>query len=82
MKRMDGLQLIHFVKQEQPAVRAYLIDRGRAPSGPSCALPAYVAGRIAYPFAVGELAARLCAERPAGEGEEPEGRPVEEGRMQ
>ena len=25
MKRMDGIQLIHFVRQKQPVVRAYLM---------------------------------------------------------
>lgn len=55
MKRMDGVQLVRFVRQERPAVRAYLLVRRDAPSLP---VPE-AAGVIALPFTVGGLAAAL-----------------------
>lgn len=58
MKRMDGIHLIRFVRQEQPAVRAYLLGAAPVPS----ALPENPAGYIAYPFRADAVAGALHAD--------------------
>lgn len=66
MKRMDGIQLVRFVRQEQPSVRAYLIGRERSAQDRRVPLPEDVAGCVTYPFSSGAVAAVLkpgfCAE--------------------
>lgn len=59
MKRMDGVQLIRFVRQEQPSVRAYLLGRD---CGSGASLPEGAEGYIAYPFSACKIAAALNAE--------------------
>ena len=59
MKRMDGIQLIHFVRQEQPAVRAYLMGQERTLRDLPLNVPEDVAGLIALPFTTAGVAAAL-----------------------
>ena len=59
MKRMDGIQLIHFVRQEQPAVRAYLMGQESTLRDLPLNVPEDVAGLIALPFTTAEVAAVL-----------------------
>lgn len=61
MKRMDGLQLIRFVRQEQPGVRAYLLGREKVLRALTAGLPGAV-GRIPYPLRAEEAAAILRGE--------------------
>ena len=61
MKRMDGLQLIRFVRQEQPGVRAYLLGREEVLRALTAGLPGAV-GRIPYPLRAEEAAAILRGE--------------------
>lgn len=59
MKRMNGVQLIRFVRQEQPAVRAYLMGRAdtlrRLPPNARCE----AAGLIELPLTAEKAAAAL-----------------------
>ena len=59
MKRMDGIQLIHFVRQEHPAVRAYLMGQESTLRDLPLNVPEDVAGLIALPFTTAEVAAVL-----------------------
>ena len=59
MKRMDGIQLIHFVRQEQPAVRAYLMGQESALRDLPLNVPEDVAGLIALPLTTAAVAAVL-----------------------
>lgn len=59
MKRMDGIQLIHFVRQEQPAVRAYLMGQESTLRDLPLNVPEDVAGLIALPLTTAAVAAVL-----------------------
>ena len=59
MKRMDGIQLIHFVRQKQPVVRAYLMGQESTLRDLPLNVPEDVAGLIALRFTTAEVAAVL-----------------------
>ena len=59
MKRMDGIQLIHFVRQKQPVVRAYLMGQESTLRDLPLNMPEDMAGLIVLPFTAAELAAVL-----------------------
>ena len=50
MKRMDGIQLIHFVRQKQPVVRAYLMGQESTLRDLPLNMPEDMAGLIVLPF--------------------------------
>lgn len=52
MKRMNGLQLIQFVRQEHPAVKSYLIGSEQELSELFFTVPGDATGCLIYPFAV------------------------------
>ena len=62
MKRMDGIQLVHFVRQERPHVQAYLMGAERVLCGLPLTVPDDVLGWIICPFTAASLAAVLCKE--------------------
>lgn len=51
MKRMNGLQLIQFVRQEHPGVRSFLIGSEQELSESFLVVSEDVTGVLAYPFA-------------------------------
>ena len=59
MSRMHGVPLIRFVRQEQPAVRAYLMGQESTLRDLPLNVPEDVAGLIALPFTTAEVAAVL-----------------------
>lgn len=50
MKRMNGLQLIQFVRHEHPDVKSYLIGSGRDFSESFLTVSEDVTGLLTYPF--------------------------------
>lgn len=61
MKRMDGVQLIRFVRQEQPGVRAWLMGREETLQALSPSAQGEASGLITIPFTDAEVAAALKA---------------------
>ena len=59
MKRMDGIQLIHFVRQEQPAVRAYLMGSADALRCLPPHIQSEAAGLIPFPLTAAAVEAAL-----------------------
>lgn len=55
MKRMNGLQLIRFVRQERPRVKSFLIGSERKPSEPAPTVPEDVTGVLTYPLSAGAI---------------------------
>lgn len=60
MKRMDGIQLIRFVRQERPAARAYLMGQESVLRDLPLSVQGEAAGLIAIPFTAADVAAALC----------------------
>lgn len=50
MKRMNGLQLIRFVRQEHPGVKSFLIGSQQELSESFLVVPEDVTGILVYPF--------------------------------
>lgn len=59
MKRMDGVQLIRFVRQERPAVRAYLMGRADTLRRLPMHAQSEAAGLIGLPLTAEAVAAAL-----------------------
>lgn len=59
MKRMNGVQLLRFVRQEQPAVRACLMGRADTLRDLPLSVQGEAAGLIAIPFTAADVAAAL-----------------------
>lgn len=55
MKRMNGLQLIRFVRQEHPEVKSFLIGTEKELSESFLVISEDVTGVLTYPFAKKEL---------------------------
>lgn len=59
MKRMNGLQLIQFVRQEHPDVKSYLIGTDQDFSESFLTAPGDVTGILTYPFTEKKIKAVL-----------------------
>ena len=59
MRRMNGVQLIRFVRQEQPAVRAYLMGSADALRGLPPHIQSEAAGLIPFPLTAAAVEAAL-----------------------
>ena len=59
MRRMNGVQLIRFVRQEQPAVRAYLMGSADALRGLPPHIQSETAGLIPFPLTAAAVEAAL-----------------------